>query len=542
MTDAQVSQVATEVLRTNLAVTADVSQLAVEVLISNLSNGAGSASGTASSSFVGDSAGIVQDRAVSTGGTATVSGIIQAIINADFSASGLATVSGDGLASRLAVASATGASSEAWIGEGAGLSIALAAGSSDALAVGAVAASFAAAGSSVAEAVSRFLHSASTQIGDGVSCDDNTQDATGNIGNTGVGITTQIPSTFACGTLTGGFTAGPSGSYTRQSTCPQNDCVFPTPDTPIVLTWKKTNMVARCCDISWSGDEIILGTYNGSQLVPGPQVVSTDGHVYVSRDRGATWAQQPVFSTRWVSVTMTANATLLGAYPWNESNHYISNNSGAGWSAVAHPWGTTGLVDAKASDSGSKYMAHAYPNNQIYMSNNNGASWSAVIPDALLSSPTFTIGDMSSDGAICYAGHYYSTGGLGLMYRSTNAGASWSKLDAYCAWNGISCSGDGTYVIGSGDTGVSNGLTWFSNNSGVSFRSIPVRGSATAMSTSGQVQAYVSSAVLYLSKDYGQTFSAVSEITNNPLDVAINKDGSVIVVCCQNDYVYIGTT
>lgn len=547
MTDAQVSQVATEVLRTNLAVTADVSQLAVEVLISNLSNGVGSASGTASSSFVGDSAGIVQDRTVSTGGTATVSGIIQAIIDADFSSSGLTAVSGDGLAVRQAVASATGASSETWVGSGAGLSIALSTGLSDASAVGGVAASFASAGSSVSEAVTRFLHSAATQIGDGVSCDDDTQDATGNIGNTGVGITTQIPGTFACGTLTGGFTPGPSGSYTRASICSETayhceESYTPTMPSDIIHTWKKTEKLARCCDVSWSGNEIIIGTYQEQHIVDG-NLSPLDGYVYVSRDKGASWIRQSPYSDWWQAVTMTANASLLGAYQHNNAIHYISNDGGAGWSPVGHPWGTVNLVDVKICDLGNNAMAGKYPGSVIYLSSNNGGLWSPVVPGSPpVGNPTFTIGDMSSDGKICYAGHAYPSSTLGKMYQSKNSGASWVELDAYCAWGDIACSGDGKYVLGTGASFYGDGLTWFSSDFGVTFRKIPVVGVKAAMSTNGRVQAYVSNTVLYVSSDYGLTFNSVPELTSkNVTDIAINADGSVVVACCQFNYVYIGT-
>lgn len=554
MTDAQVSQVATEVLRTNLAVTADVSQLAVEVLVSNLSIGAGSASGTASSSFVGDIAVIIQSGTATASGQATVDGIIKAIINSDFASSGLSTVSWDGLAGKQAVASAAGTSSLAWVGTGAGLSIALSNGSSDASAVGGVAASFSAAGSSVAEAVSRFLHSAATQLGDGVSCDDNTQDATGNIGNTGAGITTQIPSTFACGTLTGGFTAGPSGSYVHPSICSETTCHYEesyTPTTPFdpVWEWKPLDKVALCCDISWSGNEIIIGARYGEFFVAG-ELITSDGYVYLSRDTGASWIKQPIYSTEWKSVTMTANASLLGAYHNQNTVHHISNDGGAGWAAVGHPW-VEPIVDAKVCDLGNVFMvgsASTTDGKYIYISKNYAVTWDAVVPfnsNTPLNEQYYGIGDMSSEGMVCYAGKVFPFA-PGKMSKSTNYGVTWAPLDASCAWLDISCSGDGKYIIGGGYTfggDPSGGLLWLSNDQGASFRSLPVRVEKTAMSTTGQVQAYIVNATFYLSKDYGATFNAIPELSypRSPCDIAINATGSVIVVCFVGDYVYVGT-
>jgi len=549
MTDARVSQLATEVLRTNLAPTADLSQLAVEVLISNLSIGAGSASGTSSSSVVGDSASATQDRTVTTAGEAIVTGIIEALISADFSAAGAATVSSVGVTALQGAASAAGAASVSGIGLASGIAVGLCSGVCSASAVGVLSITVQTAGTSSVNGVGRFIYAADTQIPGGISCDNNTQDATGDIGNTGVGVTTQIPDTLACGTLTGAFAAGPSGSYTHPTICSQTAYHCPedswTPTMPFdpVWSWKKLDKIARCCDISWAGDEIIIGTYDGSMQING-QFKSSDGYVYLSRDKGSSWVKQPLHSSAWQSVTMTANASLLGAYERNNGIHYISNDGGAGWSAVAHSW-VGPLYDAKVCDLGNVFMVGLENQGMeyIYISKNYAVTWSAVTPfntNTPWYDQAYRIGDMSSEGMVCYAGKYYPFS-PGKMSKSTDYGTTWEPLIAACAWADISCSGDGKYVIGTGWTIGGEGLTWLSSNKGISFRSIPVWGSKTAMSTTGQVQAYIASGVVYVSKNYGTTFNAVTELNGvGATDIAINATGSVIVVCFSSDYVHIG--
>lgn len=161
----------------------------------------------------------------------------------------------------------------------------------------------------------------------------------------------------------------------------------------------------------------------------------TSGFIYVSTNSGATWIQSDAPSKVWSSVASSADGTKLVAvtmnYPANASWIYTSTNSGVTWIQANAPTNLNWISVASSVD-GSKLAAINLPN--------------YVFVDSNL---VFTA--------------------LGLVYTSTNSGATWFSNNApNTVWQAVASSADGTKLAalhqgGGIYTSTNSGATWTSN-------------------------------------------------------------------------------
>ena len=198
------------------------------------------------------------------------------------------------------------------------------------------------------------------------------------------------------------------------------------------------------------------------------------------------WTLTSAPTEEWVSVACSANGSKLVAvantYP-NGGPIIISTNSGATWSRGTLSGGPsiwrTNWASVACSADGTKMVAAGsdvlkgllYPApGLIYTSTNSGASWTATTAPSALWSTVAT----SADGVILFAG----VGGYpgGQIYISTNSGAAWtpttSPSDGIDSWRALACSADGSVLLAASSLHngyIRYGMLYVSTNSGATW-------------------------------------------------------------------------
>jgi hypothetical protein len=259
------------------------------------------------------------------------------------------------------------------------------------------------------------------------------------------------------------------------------------------------------------------------------------------------WSLTSAPSNPWSSIACSADASKVVAVGY-EGPMYLSTNSGVDWNPVVlsgSPW-ITNWVSVAASADGNKLVAATsdyrsgltYPQTGlIYFSTNSGASWVAADAPAAVWS---TIA-MSADGAYCLAG----IGGYpgGPIYSSTNSGANWVLSGAPTngeQWSAVAVSADGAVGIASSGPVINGqGLVCTSTNAGTAWQTSTVPAlpwASVACSADGRRLFAVPQAIyfmgftlheypIYGSSDFGSTWSEVPSSANPWNGVASSADG-----------------
>ena len=202
--------------------------------------------------------------------------------------------------------------------------------------------------------------------------------------------------------------------------------------------------------ISWTSNNVPGGTNlisiassaDGAKLVvavgltPSFNFAWQRGFIYTSTDSGATWTQSGAPNKYWSSVASSADGTKLVAAAMDDSANagwiYTSTNSGFTWTQTSAPTNSYWVSVASSAD-GSKLAAVNFP-------------------------------------AYTFIGGNLVFTALGLVYISTNSGATWvSNNVPNNTWQSVASSADGTKLVaipqgGGIYTTTNSGAAWTSNN------------------------------------------------------------------------------
>jgi hypothetical protein len=185
---------------------------------------------------------------------------------------------------------------------------------------------------------------------------------------------------------------------------------------------------------------------------------------------------------------------------------------------------------------------------QLYVSANYGSTWTSITTTYGLSSNT--IGwqwcAMSSSGQYMAAG-YQATGTIGGIYLSYNYGQTWNYVQVSNYYVGLcAMSASGQYILAApGYTGsTTSGYIFVSSNYGQTWTQTTQYFSGNgaggiAVSGNGQYMAYQYPNTVYLSSTYGQTWTALS--LTSPGSIAMSYTGQYIAIQYSNTGIYISS-
>ncbi len=232
--------------------------------------------------------------------------------------------------------------------------------------------------------------------------------------------------------------------------------------------------------------------YPAAIIAVGPKLLAGLGGkgVWASTDSGASWTQSStgLGNTRSVNSFALAGGKVFAST--SDSAILVSTNSGANWSASATGMNFRATVGALATD-GSSIYAHvtgayggAVDTGLVYRSTDNGASWVSVKSN-LQSKNGFNLG-IGAGGKVFFS-HW-----AGLS-ASTNGGGSWALSNSGLAnANPLTMTVLGTTLFAGVPGGITRttdeGATWTYVNNGVSsdvgVTSMATRGSYVFAGTS----------------------------------------------------------
>ena len=254
----------------------------------------------------------------------------------------------------------------------------------------------------------------------------------------------------------------------------------------------------------------------------------------ISRDYGETWYQLTGLSaqTSYNSSAMSENGQYM--YIRSGSTAYRSSNYGVSWAAFTGVVLNDVLCGTALSSTGS-YIVYAGrdSNNvsQVYLSTDSGATWNSVA--------TFPTANTSFSVAMSSTGQYISALSTNsYVIVSSDYGATWSIKSALssCAHLAVSSTGQYQTVISSSSIFVSSDYgNTFSNTyfgvAGTGFTTITMIGT-------GEYQYAVNGTdnKLYRSDDYGLSWSILSS-NSTPSNTIVSKDGKVMVYSASSDIV-----
>lgn len=252
-------------------------------------------------------------------------------------------------------------------------------------------------------------------------------------------------------------------------------------------TWSETHSSSQDY---WSS---VASSSDGAKLV-----AASGNWIYASLDSGATWTRTSAPSNVWTSVASSADGVKLVAVARRNDGDgliYASTNSGATWRPTTAPG--VGWYSVACSADGSRLVAAAaqFNSGRIYTSSDSGDTW---IPSSAPSN-TWSCVASSADGTRLVAvapfnawnGSSWPGLGDGLIYTSTNSGATWAPTTAPVNnWVAVSCSADSTKLVAAVNNGFSGlsqssiytssdaGATWIRSDTPSVFRWTDVASSA----------------------------------------------------------------
>ena len=261
----------------------------------------------------------------------------------------------------------------------------------------------------------------------------------------------------------------------------------------------------------------------------GVKLVATawSGQIYTSTNSGVTWTLVPgIPDNMWRVVASSADGTRLMAvsYPGLYAN-YISTNSGVTWNAVTNiPYSIEGWTAVASSADGTKLVAACEFDGLIYTSTNSGATWKTNnVPGAWWNSIA-----SSADGSKLIA---VQQGGYNSIYTSTNSGITWTPASVpnpdNAWWKAAASSADGTKLIAAGNgsiyTSANSGANWISNNvQSMDWTSVASSADGTQLIAAGNGS-------IYTSTDSGITWNLNAVPDYNWTSVASSADGNKLV-------------
>ena len=246
----------------------------------------------------------------------------------------------------------------------------------------------------------------------------------------------------------------------------------------------------NCLAASWDGTQLVAGT--------------SPGELYTSHDSGATFTSRLPQNKFYQAIAASADGGNLVAVVQG-GNIYRSTDAGETWAATPAP---SAYWSGIAASSNGVFLAAAVQGGGIYTSTDAGTTWTLTRApstnwDAIAS---------SADGSQLVA--VVDSAG-GLIYSSTNSGASWTPnavLTPTEYGSAVTASADGTRRVAAanGGTGSGGGLIYLYTGTGWVASTAPrTNWTALAASTDGSMfAAAVSGGVIYTFTDFGDHWTA----------------------------------
>jgi uncharacterized repeat protein (TIGR02543 family) len=287
---------------------------------------------------------------------------------------------------------------------------------------------------------------------------------------------------------------------------------------------------------------------NGSGMPYGASSTFNMGSANISLY--AQWTSNPTYT-----VTYNGNGNTGGNVPTDSANYQngatvtVLGNTGSlvrtnyafsGWNTAANGSGTSYNPAQTFSMGSANVILYAK------WAADSSTSWTDLHVNGLPYG-SYDAVTCSSDGTKVVA--VIQSGGTGAgIYRSTNSGGSWTRVDANNrAYRSVASSSDGTYLL----AGVNGGAIYYSTNSGTNWAAgnVSANWRGVAMSSDGSkmygvVNATTGTRGIYKSTDHGATWSQVGGTTGRTYyGVASSSDGTTIaaIVSGTNGGIYVST-
>jgi photosystem II stability/assembly factor-like uncharacterized protein len=253
-----------------------------------------------------------------------------------------------------------------------------------------------------------------------------------------------------------------------------------------------------------------------------------NGLILRSSDSGATWSITVVdYSRELVKVAVSGTDGSVQSIIGDTGDIYVSIDSGATWEVNGFSESFSGI--ALSSDGATQLSV--VRGNGFYKTTNTGGGWIALV------SPGYTTRNLaiSSDAQYQIVGNVFRQ-----LFLSTDFGSTFVKTtSSNTARPAMSSSGKYMYA-GNGTKfkrSTDFGTTWTSTSIGFGIKSI-------ATSTTGQHVTIASSSTsnnLYVSNDYGITFTDKTFETGEIFDVVMSSDGRVQIISINGSGVWKST-
>ncbi len=298
----------------------------------------------------------------------------------------------------------------------------------------------------------------------------------------------------------------------------------------------------------------VASATDGTRLVVAEQGLG--GRIYTSTDGGATWSPRRG-GDNWRSVASSADGTRLVAVEYGFYSGgliYTSSNAGTNWALTSAP--RAGWVSVASSADGTKlaavqrWMPGGDGNGHIYVSANAGTNWAETSAPAAL----FLAVASSPDGTrligIEDSTHRINT--------STDAGVTWATTETagalYVSWSAAAFSGDGTRLVACERGGLlytssDSGATWIPRESRRNWVWVATSADGTKLVAAdmgtwvrsgsdgtGEYGGY-DEGQIYISKDSGATWSPCATRANWS-SVASSGDGNRLLAGTYDGRVY----
>ncbi len=247
----------------------------------------------------------------------------------------------------------------------------------------------------------------------------------------------------------------------------------------------------------------------------------------------------------WVDTIASADGqTIISVTAYDMVTNGLivkSTDGGDTWSTISLSGGTGTYLDLWASRDASKILIADY-GNDLYYSSDSGSSFVTLN----LNSKNLEAVTASDDGSTIFVA--IGNDGIYKATSVTGGTTSWTQAAAVASstWNGACSSDNGVYSAFVEFNGGQSGL-YFSSNSGVSYttKTIPYTSGNylqdVACDSTGQyfAVAVYNAGLIYVSSDYGATFTLQSSYTDRINAISISSDGSFMAAMSMDGYVSI---
>lgn len=237
-------------------------------------------------------------------------------------------------------------------------------------------------------------------------------------------------------------------------------------------TWTLVPATNPAADSGWYyGNRVVVQPGNSNVIL-----VATGSGIYRSADGGTTFTR--VQTGRYQQVLFDPNTATNAVAGALDGTIAYTTDAGATWTSVAVAGSSRIELAYAKTVSGTVYASVDLNSGTIYRSTNGGASWSLVSTPGHLGSQ----GDYDNTIWVDPTNvNYIVVGGIDL-YRSADAGASFTKISTWSAWPNSPHADHHWIVHHPSYDGTTNRIVFVSNDGGV-YKSSDIRAAAAGSDT-----------------------------------------------------------